>query len=478
MSALEHVQIAPLAPQRFKEILTDEQSRQLDETITRGDELLGGRVVWNVNSTMRGGGVAEMLASLVAYARGAGVDSRWVVMRGNPDFFRVTKRIHNMLHGSPGDGAGLRADARATYESACAVAARELVKLTEPGDVVVLHDPQTAGLVQPLVEDGARVVWRCHVGIDLPNDLAREAWAFLRPYVAPAAAYIFSREAFAWDDLDRSRVVIIPPSIDAFSAKNQSLEPDAVKNILAVAAILEGRSLGSAQFARQDGSRGRVNRQAELHGTPPVPTGVPTIIQVSRWDRLKDHVGVLRAFCDQVAPDDDAHLVLAGPSTAAVVDDPEGAEVLREILAAREQYSGASADRAHVISLPMVDPEENAATVNALQRHATIVVQKSLAEGFGLTVAEAMWKGRPVVASRVGGIQDQIVDGQNGVLVDPLDLEAFGAALFSLLADGDRAEELGRRAREHVRDAFLGPRTLAQYIELFGRLLEPARAAP
>ena len=111
MSALEHVQVAPLAPQRFKEILTDEQSRQLDETITRGDELLGGRVVWNVNSTMRGGGVAEMLASLVAYARGAGVDSRWVVVRGNPDFFRVTKRIHNMLHGSPGDGAGLGADA-------------------------------------------------------------------------------------------------------------------------------------------------------------------------------------------------------------------------------------------------------------------------------------------------------------------------------------------------------------------------------
>src|SRR5215217_7624004 len=233
MSALEHVQIAPLAPQPFKEILTDEQSRQLDRTIARGDELLGDRVVWNVNSTMRGGGVAEMLGSLVAYGRGAGVDTRWVVMRGNPDFFRVTKRIHNMLHGSPVDG-------------------------------------------------GARVVWRCHVGIDLPNDLARETWAFLRPYVAPAAAYIFSREAFAWDDLDRSRVVIIPPSIDAFSAKNQSLEPDAVTKILAAAAILDARSVGSAQFARQDGSRGRVNRQAELHGTTTVPTGAPTIVQVSR----------------------------------------------------------------------------------------------------------------------------------------------------------------------------------------------------
>jgi trehalose synthase len=476
VTALKHVQIAALSPQRFKEILTEEQSRELDETIERGDELLGGRVVWNVNSTMRGGGVAEMLASLVAYARGAGVDSRWVVMRGEPDFFRVTKRIHNLLHGSPGDGAGLNAEARGTYERTCAVAAGELAELTEPGDLVVLHDPQTAGLVQPLIEDGARVVWRCHVGIDLPNDLARETWRFLLPYVFPAAAYIFSRETYAWDDLDRSRVVIIPPSIDAFSAKNQSLETAAVRAILSAAGILDGSRSGSAQFTRQDGSRGRVNRRAELHDTPRVPSGARTIVQVSRWDKLKDHVGVLRAFCEHMA-ETDAHLVLAGPSTAAVADDPEGAEVLGDVLAARGQYPRSASDRVHVVSLPMVDPEENAAIVNALQRNATIVVQKSLAEGFGLTVAEAMWKGRPVVASRVGGIQDQIVDDENGVLVDPLDLDGLGRILRDLLGDPERAEALGRRAREQVRYAFLGPRALAQYVDLFGRLLERAPAS-
>jgi trehalose synthase len=477
MSALKHVQIAALAPERFKEILTEGQARELDETIERGDQLLGGRVVWNVNSTMRGGGVAEMLASLVAYARGAGVDSRWVVMRGEPDFFRVTKRIHNMLHGSPGDAGGLGRDARETYERTCALAARELAELAEPGDVVVLHDPQTAGLVQPLIDDGARVVWRCHVGIDLPNDLARETWRFLLPYVAPAAAYIFSREAYAWDDLERSRVVIIPPSIDAFSAKNQSLDAPNVRAVLAAAGIIDGSSIGLAQFTRQDGSRGRVNRQTELHDTPSVPAGARTIVQVSRWDRLKDHVGVLHAFCEQGPPETDAHLVLAGPSTAAVADDPEGPEVLREVLAARDQQSESARARIHVVSLPMVDPEENAAIVNALQRNATIVAQKSLAEGFGLTVAEAMWKGRPVVASRVGGIQDQIVDQENGVLVDPLNLEAFGRALHGLLREPNRAEELGRRAREQVRDGFLGPRALAQYVDLFGRLLEPVSVA-
>jgi trehalose synthase len=472
-SALKHVQVAPLAPVRFKEILTEDQSRELDDTIERGDELLGGRVVWNVNSTMRGGGVAEMLASLVAYARGAGVDSRWVVMRGDPDFFRVTKRIHNMLHGSAGDGGGLGPDARRTYEATCALAARELAELTEPGDLVVLHDPQTAGLVQPLLEDGARVVWRCHVGIDLPNDVAREAWRFLLPYVAPAEVYVFSRDAFAWDDLDRSRVVIIPPSIDAFSAKNQSLAPETAGAILAAAGIRDGGPAVPAQFARQDGSPARVNRKADLNRTPPLPAGATTIVQVSRWDRLKDHAGVLRAFCEHVALESDSHLVLAGPSTAAVADDPEGGDVLREVLAARDECSEDTRDRVHVVSLPMVDPEENAAIVNALQRDATIVVQKSLAEGFGLTVAEAMWKGRPVVASRVGGIQDQIVDGETGVMVDPLDLDAFGHAVSELLGDRERAEELGRRARESVRGSFLGPRTLAQYVELFGRLLQP-----
>jgi trehalose synthase len=470
--ALKHVQIAPLAPERFKEILTERQSRELDRAIERADEMLAGKVVWNVNSTMRGGGVAEMLASLVAYARGAGIDSRWVVMRGDPEFFRVTKRIHNRLHGAPGDGGGLGPEARAPYERACANAAREVSALTDAGDLVVLHDPQTAGLVQPLLDDGARVVWRCHVGIDLPNDLAREAWRFLLPYVTPAEAYIFSREAFAWDDLDHSRVTIIPPSIDAFSAKNQQLDPDTVEAILVTAGLRQGHAPAPPQFAHQDGSRGRIDREVDLHGGAPVPAGARTVLQVSRWDRLKDHVGVLRAFCDQVAPQSDAHLVLAGPSAAAVTDDPEGVEVLGEILAARDACPSPMRERIHVVSLPMVDPEENAAIVNALQRSATIVTQKSLAEGFGLTVAEAMWKGRPVVASAVGGIQDQIADGENGVLVDPLDLDAFGRAVLDLLAEPARAEELGRRARDHVRDSFLGPRHLTQYVDLFGRLLQ------
>ena len=194
---------------------------------------------------------------------------------------------------------------------------------------------------------------------------------------------------------------------------------------------------------------------------------MPAVVQVSRWDRLKDPAGVLQAFADGIAPSTEAHLVLAGPSTAAVADDPEGPEVLAEVTSLANRMPDALRERIHLFSLPMDDLQENAAIVNALQRRADVVVQKSVAEGFGLTVAEAMWKARPVVASAVGGIQDQIVDGESGVLVEPDDLDGFADAVVGLLKDPARAEWMGHNARERVRGAFLGARHLEQYVDLF-----------
>ncbi len=188
------------------------------------------------------------------------------------------------------------------------------------------------------------------------------------------------------------------------------------------------------------------------------------VLQVSRWDALKDPLGVIRGFADHVP---DAHLVVAGPSVTAVADDPEGEQVLRSAQRLREELPEQARRRLHLACLPMDDPEENAIIVNALQRHARVVVQKSLAEGFGLTVAEAMWKARPVVASRIGGIQDQIVDGTSGVLLDdPADLPAYGAAVAGLLADADRAERIGDAARERVRSDFLSSRSLLDYLRV------------
>jgi trehalose synthase len=215
-----------------------------------------------------------------------------------------------------------------------------------------------------------------------------------------------------------------------------------------------------------------VDRRAELLEEARLTTADRMVLQVSRWDRLKDPLGVIAGFAEYVAPNSDAHLVYAGPSVAAVADDPEGAQVLRE---AQEAWRALPSDvRAHVhlATLPMEDDEENAAIVNALQRHASVVVQKSIAEGFGLTVAEAMWKGRPVVASRIGGIQDQIVDCVSGVLVDdPADLAGYGDAVSELLADPGRAERIGREAQRRVRDDFLGARSLIQYFDVVSKLL-------
>jgi trehalose synthase len=476
VSPLQHVDIAPLATDRFASVLDGDRFEELQRAIERSGPIFEGRTVWNVNSTARGGGVAEMLRSLLAYARGAGVDARWLVIGGSPEFFTVTKRIHNRLHGAEGDGGALGNEERTIYESVLSQSAEELAELMRPGDVVLLHDPQTAGLIEAIGERVAVVIWRCHVGLDLPNDRAREAWRFLIPYVARADGYVFSREAFAWEGLDGSRMTVIPPSIDAFSPKNQDMDEDAVASILATTGLLSARAEREPTFTRIDGSTGRVERATELYdgGSAP-PPGARLVVQVSRWDRLKDPAGVIRGFAEAIAPQDDSHLVVAGPAVAAVSDDPEGAAVLEEMLTIWKSLDPGVRGRVHLACLPMDDGEENAAIVNALQRRADVIVQKSLAEGFGLTVAEGMWKGRPVVASRIGGIQDQIADGETGILIDdPTDLEEYGAAVRGLLDDPAAAEQMGRRARERVRDDFLGARHLIQYVDLFARYLERA----
>jgi trehalose synthase len=470
MTGPTEVPIRPLPPERFRDLL-GERYVEVEEGIQHARELFAGRVVWHVNSTARGGGVVELLTSLLAYARGAGVDARWVVVEGDPEFFQITKRLHNHLHGWPGDGGELSRDARVAYDRVLSANANRLVRVVRPGDVVFLHDPQTAGLVEPMHQARARVVWRCHVGADQPNDLMRGAWEFLRPFIDSAEAWIFSRREFAWEGLDENRIWIVPPSIDAFSPKNQQLAAETVAAILHTSGLGADSGGPAPLFTRIDGTPGRVDRRAELDQDRPVPPDKPLVAQVSRWDRLKDPAGVLAGFT--AAMDGrEADLVLAGPSVEAVTDDPEGAAVWEEVRAQRSALPAGLRGRVHLACLPMADVEENAAIVNAVQRRADIVVQKSLAEGFGLTVAEAMWKARPVVASRVGGIQDQISDGESGVLIDdPGDLEAFATALRSLLDDPPRARRMGSAAKERIRERFLGTRTLVQYLGFLERLL-------
>jgi trehalose synthase len=471
MSALQHEAVPAMAPERFASVLSPGEYEALLGLVDQAARGLHGRVIWNVNSTAKGGGVVEMLRPLLGYCRGAGVDARWVVISGQADFFAITKRIHNRLHGFAGDGGPLGEAEREVYERTLAGAADELAELVHPRDIVILHDPQTAGLAEAVRRTGATVMWRCHVGLDSANDHARNAWDFLRGYVLDAHLSIFSRAGFAWEGLPRDRIAVIRPSIDAFAPKNAEQAREQSLAIMATAGVLVDDADAYPTFTRSDGTPGRVERRAEMLEEEPLVADVPLVMQVSRWDQLKDPVGVLGAFAGHVASRGAAHLLLVGPSTAAVADDPEGAQVLDEVRTAWHELPAPVRRRVHLCSLPMDDIEENAAIVNALQRHAHVVVQKSLAEGFGLTVSEAMWKQRPVVASRIGGIRDQIEDGRSGVLLsDPRDLEQVGAAIVELLEDGERAREIGIAAQRRVQQQFLGPHHLGRYFEVIQRV--------
>ena len=268
------------------------------------------------------------------------------------------------------------------------------------------------------------------------------------------------------------------PSIDAFSAKNQDQTADQSLAILAAAGIVSGRVCGRATFTRGDGTPGRVDRNAAILEATRLDPCDRLVLQVSRWDTLKDPVGVMTGFERHIADRTDAHLVLAGPSADSVADDPEGAQVLRQVHDTWQLLAPDARRRVHIASLPMADAEENAAIVNALQRHAEVVVQKSLAEGFGLTVAEAMWKQRPVVASATGGIQDQIIDGESGILVsDPRDLREFADAVVGLLDDRERGWQIGLAARARIREHFLGPRHLGHFFDLIERVVASEKSS-
>jgi trehalose synthase len=428
-------------------------------------ESLRGAVVC-VSSTATGGGVAEMLHVLLPYVRGAGVDARWLVIEGDERFFAITKRLHNHLHGVEGDGGPLGEDERRHYEGVLRDNAAQLAAAVRPGDVVLLHDPQPAGLASSMRRRGARVIWRCHIGIDEQNVRSEMGWEFLRPYLEPPAvdAYVFTRRSFAPPWIPPALIHEITPAIDPFSPKNQDLSPEETGAILTSVGLLSGPQRGT-DYQRADGTRRRIDRGVDVVRTgPPPDPSAPLVVQVSRWDRLKDMPGVMRGFADFVVHDHETQLVLAGPVVSAVADDPEGARVLGETWEEWRRLPHHARSRIALACLPMADTEENAIIVNALQRHATIVVQKSLAEGFGLTVSEAMFKRRPVIGSAVGGIADQIVDGETGVLLsDPSDLRAFGGALADLLADAERLTAMGDRARARVVDRFLPDTELTRW---------------
>jgi len=378
----------------------------IDELRELAKRLAGKRIVM-VNSTRTGGGVAEILNRMVPLLNELGMAVRWEIIEGSEPFFAVTKKLHNALHGRP------EVISQELFELFLEVGRRNAQRMALDGDIVFIHDPQPITLIDKR-QPASHWIWRCHIDVSHPN---QTAWDFLRPFILKYDAAVYSSSAFAQQMAMRQ--ILIAPSIDPLSEKNRELPPEEV------AAILQ--RLG-------------------------VPQDRPIITQVSRFDYLKDPLGVIEAF-RIVRKSMKCRLVLAGgPAT----DDPEAEEVLDRV---REQAQGHP--EIHVLMLsPNSDLE-----INAVQRASTIVVQKSLKEGFGLTVSEALWKARPVVASAVGGIPIQVKHRYSGLLVHSV--EGAAHAIKQLLSNPEYAKRLGENGREHVRQNFLLTRHLRDYLLMF-----------
>jgi trehalose synthase len=471
MSLLSSVEVPRRPVAQLGTLIGAERYSLLTRAAGQFRDRLAGRTIWSVSSTAVGGGVAEMLQVLLGYVHDLGVPAHWLVISGDAQFFEITKRLHNQIHGEPAGGPLTSAQA-GHYAGISAANAAEMLTMVAPGDLVLLHDPQTAGLIAPLRHAGARVVWRSHIGVDWENDATRAGWEFLRPYVSAAQRYVFSRSGYVPDWLPSHDVWIIPPSIDPFAPKNQQLDDAAVRGILTTIGVLEGSVPAAApSFVRRDGSAGTVTRRAAITAESRPGPGDAIVVQVSRWDRLKDMSGVMHGFAENAAGSGDGYLLLAGPAVSGVADDPEGAAVYGECLSQWRELPAHCRERVLLVSLPLDDIDENAAMVNALQRHATVIAQKSLAEGFGLTVAEGMWKGRPVIGSAVGGIIDQIADGTGILLPDPRDRKAFGKAVRRLLDDREEASRMGAAAKAFIHDNYVGDLHLLRYADLLGTLI-------
>lgn len=454
------------SPEMLAPVIGNERVRDLIAVGLQTAKELDGRRIVSINSTATGGGVAEMLPVLLAYVSGIGINGRWLVLEGDPAFFEVTKRIHHRIHGERGDGGPLGPREREIMEQTFLRNEPSASALLESTDSVLLHDPQPVPMAKWLTVLDMPVVWRCHIGVDEDNEYTDQAWSFLRPMLEPFVdEYVFTRREYAPAWVPNDRLHIIRPSLDPFAQKNREIDPAQCIAILQEVGILDGSASVPLDFTRNDDTTGTVSGTAIItsQGSRPSPE-TPLVVQVSRWDPLKDMAGVLHAFANEPGCAS-AHLVLAGPDVSSVTDDPEGQVVLNDVVNQWHSLEPEVRERVSIVCLPMSDPEANAIMVNALQRHAAVVVQKSLKEGFGLTVTEAMLKGRPVVAAAVGGIVDQIRNGVDGILIDSRDLTECGQAIASLLADPVAAAGMGTQARQAAIAEFMPDNSLLSWAQ-------------
>ncbi len=445
---------------------------------------LRGRTIWMVNSTAEGGGVAELLPAHISLLCQLGFDVRWLVLESaRPEFFAFTKRIHNLIHGA--DEPPPTPDDYRLYESVNREEAAELAAFIKPNDILIVHDPQPLGLrtyIDPAVP--LRTIWRCHIGLDEQTPGTEAAWRFLQPHAQAYDQVVFSMDDYVPAFL-RTCAHVIHPSIDPLSHKNRGLSLHKLVGILSDSDLMTPQGPLIAPKFEQRARRLQANGSLQP-ANHPEDLGLiarPIVTQVSRWDRLKGFLPLLDAFClmkrdgaralherhgRQLAA---ARLVLAGADPDGIQDDPEAQAVFRELV---DRYRALDAELQRdiaIIALPLASRKQNALMVNALQRASVIVVQNSLREGFGLTVAEAMWKHVPVLGSaQACGVRLQVRDTVDGRLVnDPENVALLAATLTDMLADEECLEAWGRSAHRRVYDKFLIFSELRQWLRLLAQ---------
>lgn len=449
---------------------------------------LAGRTVWMINSTSQGGGVAEMLPKVVRLLRDVGVTCRWCVIRSDrAEFFPLTKRLHNMIHGTP-QARPLDETDRALYEAVNLHNAEALAPMLGPRDILVVHDPQPLALGAHLRRTtSVRLVFRSHIGVEEDLPASREAWRFLEPYARAADRSVFSLESYAPPFL-RDGVIAQAPTIDPWSHKNRDLSPHKMMGILCNAGL--AREMQPVLTPPFKVGVGRLTPDGTvLPGVRTNDVGLlyrPMVVQVSRWDRLKGFLPLLQGFvalkerrARYLTNPHRRHarrleltrLALAGPDPSSIQDDPEAHDVFRALVEAYRELPRWLQEDVAIYSLPMVSRKENALAVNALQRCATVVVQNSLREGFGLTATEALWKRVPVLGTTAAGLRSQIRDGVDGLLTkNPDDPEEIADHLDALLANPHRREAMGSCGQRRVHDEFLVFSQVASWLRVLSAL--------
>lgn len=448
--------------------------------------LISGRKVWMVSSTEKGGGIAEMMPRLVNILRQCGVTCDWVIASAEkPGFFELTKKIHNLIHDSGNNTSFTTAD-RELYDEVNRKNAEELQAMVTPGDIVVIHDPQPMAIAHCITQVPLSFVWRSHIGLDKQTERTKAAWDFLQPYASAYQLSVFSAPEYI-PSYFTGRSVIIPPSIDPLDHKNRELSVEKMVGILCNANLVtEYHPVLTPPFT--DTTR-RLQPDGSFQ-SPLLPTDMgllfkPMILQVSRWDNLKGFLPLMQGFANlkkntlsfkfrsprEARRAELVQLVLAGPDPGFVNDDPEGKQVLEELCAAYLSLDRALQNDISILVLPMTSIKHNNLIVNALQRTASVVVQNSKQEGFGLTVTEAMWKTKPVIGTVACGIRQQVRDDIDGKLInDPGDPIGIARMLHRVLHCGKEQEVWAQNAHKRVVENFLIFNQARRWIRVFASL--------